>query len=278
MSSAVTEAMARIRHSEVLSREEHRGIQLHGEFRKRLPPLGAVAPRVLDWGCGRGSDVLHLRREGYDAYGVEPDARTVSLGASLFAEEGLDQARYVQRLEADNRTAFPTESFDFLMSYQVLEHVENIESAAKEMFRVMRTGATAVHLYPAHHRPVEGHLHMPFVHWLPKNGVRRGAIDLCVRLGVHPGWKQLSDADAAERTETYFAYSCQKTFYRPPAEMLRIFRRAGFEATFESHRHQRIERLPGARMIPRAVLSTVLTHFVGCVLVCHKPAARGADV
>jgi SAM-dependent methyltransferase len=266
--------MAGIKHSAVLTREEHREVQLHREFRKRLPPPGGSRPvQVLDWGCGRGSDVLHLRQEGYDAYGVEPDAQTIERGEPLFAESGLDQSQFVRLLEPGNRTRFDSESFDFLMSYQVLEHVEELESAAREMFRVLRPGGTAVHLYPAHHCPIEGHVKMPLVHWLPKNAARRAAIATWVRLGVHARWPQLAEAGVAARTDTYYSYTVRATHYRPPRTVLEIFRSQGFEAAFESHRHERVRRHPIARHVPAPLLGWLLTNFAACVLICRKPSA-----
>ena len=266
--------MARIKHASVLTREEHREVQLHYEFRRRLPPIsagqGTAVPRVLDWGCGRGSDVLHLRREGYDAYGVEPNQGTIDLGRQLFAEERLDQSNYVRLLGPDNRSDFPGDYFDFLMSYQVLEHVEHLESATAEMHRLLRPGGFAVHLYPSHHRAIEGHLQMPLVHWLPKNGLRRAAIGTWVRLGVHAHWPEIAQSPARVQTATYYAYSCEATHYRPPHEIARIFRAAGLTPQFESHRHARIERLRLTRIVPVFLLSWLLTNFTGCVLVCRK--------
>lgn len=270
--------MADIKHAAVLTREEHRKVQLHREFRKRLPPPGGSQPaRILDWGCGRGSDVLHLRDEGYDAFGVEPDLATIQRGESLFAEMGLDQSQYVCLVERDNRTPFDAESFDFLMSYQVLEHVEDLESAAREMFRVLRPGGTAVHLYPAHHCPIEGHVKMPFVHWLPKNSARKLVIGACVRLGVHARWPKLAGADAAMCTDTYYSYTVRRTHYRSPRTVRRIFRSVGFEVAFESHRHERVRQHPVARHVPASLLGWLLTNFAACVLICRKPAAAEAD-
>jgi SAM-dependent methyltransferase len=111
--------MARIRHSAILTREEHRNVQLHSEFRRRLPSdVRSAAVRVLDWGCGRGADVLHLRLEGFDAYGVEPALGTIDLGRARFADEGLDQAEYIRQLAPSNRCDFEPDSFDFLMPYR----------------------------------------------------------------------------------------------------------------------------------------------------------------
>lgn len=263
--------MAQIRHSAVLTREEHRSVQLHPELRRRLPrATDGAAVRVLDWGCGRGSDVLHLRRQGFDAHGVEPHVPTIERGRPLFAAEGLELSHYVRPLGEDNRTSHPDAWFDFLISYQVLEHVADLDSAAREMHRVLKPGGVAIHVYPAHRRPVEGHLRMPLVHWLPKNGTRRAAIGACVRLGIHARWPELASATAAERTTAYYAYSCRATHYRAPGAVLRIFGAAGFDARFESHRHPRVQRLALARALPEALLGWVLTNFAGCTLVCRR--------
>jgi hypothetical protein len=88
---------------------------------------------------------------------------------------------------------------------------------------------------------------------------------------VHPNWPELAAASPRERTSTYYNYSCRETHYRSPAQVLDIFRGAGFAPHFESHRHARIERLGLQRIVPKPLLSWLLTNFAGCVLVCRKP-------
>jgi len=264
--------MRSIIHSAVLEAAEHEAVRVHREFLRRLPsPAPASGYRILDWGCGRGSDVLHLRREGWQAFGVEPAADTIERGRKLFESSGLRHDDIIKRLSADNRTDFPAGTFDFLMSYQVLEHVEAIDSAAREMYRLMKPGAVAVHLYPAHRRPVEGHLYMPLVHWFPKNRLRYLAIRLCTQLGIEPHWPEVSGRPAAEKAHTYHRFSCNETFYRSPRNVEAAFRRAGFTTSFEARRHERIQHARLDAVLPADLLEWLLSTFVGCVLVCRKP-------
>jgi ubiquinone/menaquinone biosynthesis C-methylase UbiE len=57
--------------------------------------------------------------------------------------------------------SYPDESFDFVLSDQVLEHLEgNPQQAFDESWRVLRPGGIAVHttvfIYPVHGYPVRG--------------------------------------------------------------------------------------------------------------------------
>jgi SAM-dependent methyltransferase len=257
-------------HAELLSSDEHESHGLHGEFRKRLKP----GMRILDWGCGRGSDVLHLRKAGFDAYGAEIDPETIARGRPLFEALGIEHAAAIKPISADNETAFPAGFFDMIISYQVLEHVEDLPSAAREIARLLKPGGMSVHLYPAHLAPIEGHLFMPLVHWLPKNVLRRWAITACAALSIEPkrGWSSAAGRPLRERAARYYAYSIARTFYRPPRAVARVFREAGLVPRFESHMHERVRRTPLSRL-PPGIACWVVSTFAGVVLVAEKPAA-----
>jgi len=257
-------------HDEILSSHEHHSHGLHSEFRKRLRP----GLKVLDWGCGRGSDVLHLRKMGVDAYGAEISQVTIDRGKPLFEELGIDHGATIKPISPQNRTGFPDGYFDLIISYQVLEHVAELDSAAAEIARLLRPGGTSVHLYPAHRRPVEGHLHMPFVHWLPKNRLRYYAIKACAGLGFEPkgGWSSVADADLSVRARKYFDFSVSETYYRPPRAVARAFRNAGLSPRFESHLHDRVRASVLAR-IPAPILNRLLSTFAGCVFIASRETA-----
>jgi SAM-dependent methyltransferase len=258
-------------HSDVLTDHEHSSHGLHSEFRKRLN----AQFKVLDWGCGRGSDVLHLRRMGIDAYGAEISQTTIDKGKPLFDELGIDHAATIKPISPDNRTDYPDASFDMIMSYQVLEHVADLSSAAAEIARLLRPGGISVHLYPGHRRIIEGHLFMPFVHWLPKNKLRYWAIMACASAGIEPkgGWPGIATSPARVRAKTYFDFSVSSTYYRPPRRVAQVFRSAGLAPRFESHLHDRVRRTVLAK-IPAAVLNGLLCAFAGCVFVAAKEPAR----
>jgi len=254
-------------HSDVLTPEEHTSCGLHSEFRKRVHP----GFKVLDWGCGRGSDVLHLRKMGIEAYGAETSQATIDRGKALFDELGVDHASTIRLLSAQNRTDYADMSFDMILSYQVLEHVADLPGVAAEIHRLLRPGGISVHLYPAHRRIIEGHLFMPFVHWLPKNKLRYWAILACTFAGVEPrgGWFSTANSPATARAKTYFTYSVDSTFYRSPRRVAGVFRNAGLTPRFESHLHDRVHGTILAK-IPAVMLNRLLCTFVGCVFIAVK--------
>jgi SAM-dependent methyltransferase len=258
-------------HSDVLTDQEHASRGLHGEFRKRLKP----GFRVLDWGCGRGSDVLHLRSMGIDAYGAEISQETIDKGKPLFDERGIDHAATIKPISAQNRTAYPDASFDMIVSYQVLEHICDLPTAAAEIARLLRPGGISVHLYPGHRRIVEGHLFMPFVHWLPKNKLRYWAIVACTLAHVEPrgGWYNIANSPVTVRAKRYFDFSVNSTYYRPPRRVAQVFRSAGLVPRFESHLHDRVRGTLLAK-IPGAMLNRLLCTFASCVFIAAKEPAR----
>lgn len=255
-------------HAEILTTEEHESKGVHPEFLKRIKSL--TNPKVLDWGCGRGSDVLHMIKHGIDAYGAEIHQETIDRGKPLFSKLGIDHAATIKKISEDNRTDFPTGMFDLVMSYYVLEHVEDLPGALKEMRRLLKTGGIAIHLFPAHLALFEDHLNQPFVHWLPKNWLRHAAIYTLTAVGIGPKnqWPKCVGKSASERARIYYQFSISQTFYRPPRQLISAFRNAGFAPSFQASQHERIRKTPLAKL-PKGPLEWLLSTFVGSVLVAR---------
>ncbi len=84
---------------------------------------------VLDNGCGVGSYLVHLEPLAEQAFGLEIDleraweAQSVSL--DILSSRG-------------ERLPFPDDSFDLILSHEVLEHVDDDRLAIEEMVRALR--------------------------------------------------------------------------------------------------------------------------------------------
>lgn len=93
-----------------------------------LRPLlrGGKRMRILDVGCGKGAVIRALRREFPDHlfFGIDP----------VFEGEGV-------RKGSAYRIGFDDESFDLVISLEVLQHTR-IESALRELHRVLKPGGT----------------------------------------------------------------------------------------------------------------------------------------
>jgi SAM-dependent methyltransferase len=191
--------------------------------------------RVLDFGCGRGRSVARLLSSGFDAYGVDVDLDVVRMAEDYYREHGFDAAKRLAAC-ADFPTDFPDAYFDFIFSEQVFEHVSDIELVASEIGRITKPDGGGVHVFPASKAFVEEHLGMPFVHWLPKNQLRYSAILFWLVAGKDPRWAELEGCSTRAKAKVYFAYSCEKTFYRKASKIEKTFQRQSMEIRFHATR------------------------------------------
>ena len=72
-----------------------------------------------------------LRKQGFNAFGVEIDRRTMENGFQLFSENGWDPHELLRLL--DEVCTFDDGQFDFIFSEQVFEHVADLNEVAREM-------------------------------------------------------------------------------------------------------------------------------------------------
>lgn len=189
--------------------------------------------RVLDFGCGRGRTVARLMEAGYDACGVDHDPAVLEKAHGYFNERGWEPERRLRPIASTGASAFPDNTFHFVFSEQVFEHVRDLSAVARDLYRITAPGGSGWHVFSAPHRWKEEHLVMPFIHWLPKNRLRHALIYLNVALGRPPIWKQLEGRTTREIARTYYEYSCDKTYYRRWREVRRLFEAAGFTVSFE---------------------------------------------
>lgn len=107
-----------------------------------------ISGRILDDGCGLGSYLEAFAPYSDQRFGVE-----VEFERLLPAREratGVVQA-------VGERLPFPDESFDFVFSNEVIEHVADDRQYAAEMVRVCRPGGRILLFCPNRWYPVEQH-------------------------------------------------------------------------------------------------------------------------
>lgn len=219
-------------HGDVLTEEEYRRydpsrlILLTLEDCRLRLGLRKAETNVLDFGCGRGRCVCFLHEHGYNVFGVDSDASALERGEELLRRHGVDFDERVKLVRPGERLPFPDETFNFVLSDQVLEHVERLEPVIAELARVTRNGGAGLHRFPTPWRLVESHVHLPLVHWLPKTRMRRRLIMLWLLLGFDPGWT--NEGPVGERADVYYRYTVDHTYYRSPRRVRTAFERGGF--------------------------------------------------
>ena len=105
--------------------------------------------KVLEIGCGTGTDLLQFLAAGANAFGIDLSNRSVDLAKERLRLFGFDRGRV---LVADAESLpFPDGSFDLVYSWGVLHHTPDITKALDEIYRVLRPGGqTRVMLYHRH--------------------------------------------------------------------------------------------------------------------------------
>ncbi len=121
--------------------------------------------RVLDFGCGAGMLVAAARAAGIEMHGAE-----VYYGGSRTRADaqasGLLGAAIIEI--SGGRIGFPDRFFDLVVNNQVMEHVEDLDGALREIHRVLKPGGRVLSVFPARDVFREGHIGIPFSHWFRK--------------------------------------------------------------------------------------------------------------
>jgi len=97
--------------------------------------------RVLEIGCGLGTDGAQFAKAGADYTGVDLTNAAIDLARKRFELFGLTGK--FQVADAENLD-FPDESFDVVYSHGVLHHTPDIDAAVQEIHRVLKPGGRAI--------------------------------------------------------------------------------------------------------------------------------------
>lgn len=118
------------RESADLDRQRKRHKELVEFMEQTLGDIDHSSVRVLDVGCGPGWLVERLRERGYmDLHGCD------------FVETTSDECEYTRiDLDADGLDRYEDESFDIVVSSEVMEHLERPAAILRDMARVVKPG------------------------------------------------------------------------------------------------------------------------------------------
>jgi SAM-dependent methyltransferase len=225
--------------------------------------------RIIDVGCGRGDTVAWLCTQGWDAYGVDVSADYVGRGRAYLARTGSDPER-LQLLDRSFVYPFDDNSFDLVLSDQVIEHIDDLGSFVSEVARISASGASGLHIYPAKWHPVETHLRIPCAHWLRKGPLRRAAIAAALRAGLAAPY--FPEHSVQDRAEIYNRFSEDETFYRSLRSTVSVFRDYGLECDeIRASRDKIGFHLPRAPKAALPLLGWLYRHVSSVVLHTYKP-------
>ncbi len=122
--------------------------------------------RLVDVGAGQGGAVLEALHRDADAHGIEPGPEFAALAKRRLEADEYSADRIHQTGGAD--LPFEDDSFDYAISLQVLEHVEDPRPLLEEMYRVLKPGGEAVVRCENYLAFWEQHYRVPWLPLLPK--------------------------------------------------------------------------------------------------------------
>ena len=180
-----------------------------GEFGVVLP----AGAKVLDFGCGKGAMVEEYAQHGFAGYGCDPRLS--------------DETDTLRQMKApDYRIPFPDNTFAFVFSDQVMEHVQDHAAASAEIYRVLQPGGISLHLFPSRWKPLESHVLVPFAGvWQNRAWLSLWAY-LGVRTSAHRG------QSAREISAKNYEYLNTRTNYLSKEELLHAFGKQFGAVTF----------------------------------------------
>jgi len=126
--------------------------------------------RLLDFGSGYGGRTIeYVRKLGAsEAWGVEPVPRHIELAESFARSLGVSNCHF--RLCGNTDIPLPDASVDVVVSYDVIEHVQDPRISMKEIYRVLAPGGVAFLAFPLYDGAQSHHLdyitRLPGLHWL----------------------------------------------------------------------------------------------------------------
>ena len=97
--------------------------------------------KVLDVGCGLGTDTSRFASHGADITGIDISSRAIELAKRNFEWRGLTGTFDVMDGE---RMTFPDDVFDFVYCHTVLHFTQSPQRMIKEIHRVLKPGGRAL--------------------------------------------------------------------------------------------------------------------------------------
>ena len=109
-------------------------LQLNLAFLEQTGLLGGDQ-KILEVGCGVGTLVYELTQKGFSVIGTDISREAIEFGRKKFPGLPLE-AGPAQRLD------FPEAAFDLVLSFDVFEHIPQIDQHLEEVRRVLRPGGS----------------------------------------------------------------------------------------------------------------------------------------
>lgn len=147
--------------------------------------------RILEVGCGLGTDLLQFARGGAEVYGIDLTEKGAMLTRKRLGLYGLSGNIVVGDSES---LPFASGYFDLVYSWGVIHHTPNTEAAAREIMRVCQPGGRI--LVMIYHRRSLLALQSWIVYGLLRGAPQQSASEIIATHVESPGTKSYTPVEA----------------------------------------------------------------------------------
>jgi len=139
------------------------------EIRTHYP----ASSSILDMSSGCGTFVFCSLKQGFHAYGIEPEP-----WKNVFCRLKINERKYPEHWNncfiqsIGEKLPFQDSSFDCISTYQTLEHVQSISHCIDEMLRVVKSSGGLHIRCPDYRSTYEGHYLLPWLPLMPRSLAR----------------------------------------------------------------------------------------------------------
>jgi SAM-dependent methyltransferase len=113
-------------------KEERGNLQTNLQFLARTDLL-KLEDKILEIGCGIGTVVNELSRKGHDIIGIDISGEAIEYGRKKYGDIRLE-------VQAAEILPYEDESFNVVLSFDLFEHIAEIDKHISEVRRVLRPG------------------------------------------------------------------------------------------------------------------------------------------
>jgi ubiquinone/menaquinone biosynthesis C-methylase UbiE len=98
--------------------------------------------RVLEIGCGIGTDTVNFARAGAEVTAVDLSEKSLELARNRATVFGLSNIRFYQGNAEELSSFVPVEAYDLIYSFGVIHHTPNPRRVIEQLRRYCRQGST----------------------------------------------------------------------------------------------------------------------------------------
>lgn len=102
--------------------------------------------KVLEYGCGPGSSVVFLAKNGAQVIGIDISEVAIEQAKTKAIEEGVINKTAFLLMDAE-KMSFPEKSFDIVCGSGILHHLD-IDKAFKELGRMLKSNGKGIFIEP----------------------------------------------------------------------------------------------------------------------------------